>query len=1648
MLYANVGLILRSVNAVNVSFTRAISASFYVAWRTNCLSASFVRLGAPRAHPGWQGTCTSRRFPIIKTSNTVNRLSSVHTHSGEDCFPYHDTTTVTRENPTYHAIVLSLAANRSYLATMDKLDRKIVDETLEELDFLFIENDPNRLKIDKSKRLGEGGYGEVYEADLFVALAQQTIRVAVKMLRSDPSKDLRVAHRLLREICVWSDLRHPNVLCLIGFHLSATLDVALLVCPLEPLGSVDHFLKGRDLDTHSRMQLVAQAVRGVEYLHGLNPPVTHGDIKAANTLINQQGEAMLCDFGLAKSNFRSGLETSDNLTGSMPFFSPELFEGAERGPSSDMWAFGCLVIEIVLGVKPFATVENPYQIVPILQGGGFPASEESLRDPVNLWDGLMHCWHSDPKDRVRASEFSRYWHLKIRKDCALEKIEEPVCPKAACTDRRQQQGILKYTGRSLGIISVLAAISWYLKVFYIIIDRFRYSDQSRGRATRALEALPRATKAAWSAVDARSSCLEGTRTSVLKTVHTWYSNTAPDAPLFFNLDGIAGIGKTTIACTIAKEAARHGYLAGSFFFTRSGETELSNPALVFPTLAYQLATLSPSFTYHFGRAAETAPCAAYGDLRSQLQKLIISPLQHVTPPSKPLLIVLDALDECQKEGAKELLRLLLSEASKIPFPLKVLVTSRPEPHLRTIFNHADDVHQIILHDIEASIVKSDIRLYLQTSFAEISRNLDLPIGKAWARHDEIEVLVERAETLFIVAATFVRFAGDDTVRDPRKQLDLLLQRSESSFTGPNTTIDELYLQILRKIRSTTGSPHIIERLRNMVGALVTLRSPLPIPVMERLLGFSAGDGGRALHHLHSIISIPRSLEECPRIHHASFPDFITDPLRCKEPEFSVHIGSSETRLATRCLQLTISSIETGLKTQETEYGSRYWPSHLSKARFEDSCAIDLAEAFTSRCFMRLFEAVDPSTDAYACFAEVDSQAMLRRSQGLTSQIVAIALDTGDTRMAIKVLQHGHRHSDTCVRQYRKTLDALRIGTPKLASEFLDCSLQFNKHHRLDHNQIVLDIEQQLDLSQRWNALLRQIQVLPEFTTFLKPNSFRPTDATARRRVTIVNVTKLRSDVITLEADAEPIIVRLHGRALHGIDPVSWILPCAASPYLHQSTTLAGHCVELLGDFDRLLTESPVPSDAWGKEQFHLDPDDVSCFYKEPEPSGDGSTSQSYGVDPYFSYYDAPTTYPQHQYFRYSGEDEDGRMRMGEGSGGLGDGFYNDFPNPPMATSVSKWPHRHDGLENAYPLYRYSGDSDEDGDERGMGEKSKGFGDDFYSDFSNLRKRHMATSVSKSPHSYYGPGDARNVYSNFPQYRYSGDSNEDKDERRMAETSKGFGVELHRDFRHLAKWAKGKLANRKVTKPSFPKPDFFKPRESTVRTRCSTSDFERAMETSQSALSEASSLALQAGEAHSIPDLDQLFKEACKAVRNGYSLQKGHKFVEDMDDARMRDNTESLLKTLSSFSLPDPIRPAAAAIPNIALQIFLDSWTFQILYYPDDATRASRRKAYRSLALRINEMVDATLRSMHGFRAVSDSDLINTALEELRQELADLQERIRQGAATSTIDLLMARMRDTTTTIQALVGHVSEAPLRAFEEVDSDPHNDHVSPLNY
>ncbi|KAG8989973.1 hypothetical protein FRB94_013836 [Tulasnella sp. JGI-2019a] len=261
----------------------------------------------------------------------------------------------------------------------------------------------HHLEINEKGMVGSGGFGVVTQ----VRLSGYSSPVAVKRLRSDDTKDIRVAKRLVREMKAWSRLRHPNILPLLGFYLSDSLDLALIVCPLQPYGNVKDYLQQMKPSSLDRLGLVLDTICAVEYLHNMDSPVVHGDLKALNVLMSNERRAILCDFGLAVAadEVQSGLTTSRGFKGSIRYCSPELVmeEEARRSPASDMWAWGCLVLEIMKETVPYTRQNNDGQVMCALLRGDLPGSKELLRDPINIWPVVRECWRADPQARSTAS---------------------------------------------------------------------------------------------------------------------------------------------------------------------------------------------------------------------------------------------------------------------------------------------------------------------------------------------------------------------------------------------------------------------------------------------------------------------------------------------------------------------------------------------------------------------------------------------------------------------------------------------------------------------------------------------------------------------------------------------------------------------------------------------------------------------------------------------------------------------------------------------------------------------------------------------------------------------------------------------------------------------------------------------------------------------------------------------------------------------------------------------------------------------------------------------------------------------------------------------------------------------------------------------
>ncbi|KAG8905736.1 hypothetical protein FRB99_008373 [Tulasnella sp. 403] len=179
-----------------------------------------------------------------------------------------------------------------------------------------------------------------------------------------------MAISLVRELTVWASLFHENIIPLIGFHLNDGLDQAWLVSPYMANGSILDYIKRIRANEDLRILLVLHALdtaKGLHYLHNINPPVCHGDIKALNVLITDEPRAVLCDFGLAKTmeEMPSGLTTSTfNQAGSLPYESPELVHGtSQRSRETDVWAWGCLLQEIFTERCPYYWANNPGAII-------------------------------------------------------------------------------------------------------------------------------------------------------------------------------------------------------------------------------------------------------------------------------------------------------------------------------------------------------------------------------------------------------------------------------------------------------------------------------------------------------------------------------------------------------------------------------------------------------------------------------------------------------------------------------------------------------------------------------------------------------------------------------------------------------------------------------------------------------------------------------------------------------------------------------------------------------------------------------------------------------------------------------------------------------------------------------------------------------------------------------------------------------------------------------------------------------------------------------------------------------------------------------------------------------------------------------------
>ncbi|KAF7354171.1 WD40 repeat-like protein [Mycena venus] len=424
------------------------------------------------------------------------------------------------------------------------------------------------------------------------------------------------------------------------------------------------------------------------------------------------------------------------------------------------------------------------------------------------------------------------------------------------------------------------------------------------------------------------SCLQGTRETMLGTMFEWIDSLAP-GPLIFWLAGLAGTGKTTIATTVceqldAREAQRsispgHSHPAvaklGADFFMSRHSAPRRNPHSIVCTIAYQLADRFPSTRPFLTSALRLNPrIVTSKNMEKKIMELIIGPLVHaINTLPNCIVIVLDALDECDGHGAEflPLFARLTSELGGVR--VKLVITSRLETDIRSMFSTIGHA-AFRLHDIEKYIVQADIQLYLQHSFRQVLfKKPHFPPGVEWPSPKDISTLVSRSGTLFIYAATVVKFVGA-TGHSPERRLELLLKSTTKTTTAVGLQmLDSLYMEVLR-IAVTDAHSHTVDedlakRMQHVVGAVVLLQVPVSVQTLSRIMDVNSRDVQLALDGVAAMLLIPPSDSNDPiRIFHPSFPDFLLDPNRCSDMRFGVQAGMLHSQLTRRCMVIMNTSL--------------------------------------------------------------------------------------------------------------------------------------------------------------------------------------------------------------------------------------------------------------------------------------------------------------------------------------------------------------------------------------------------------------------------------------------------------------------------------------------------------------------------------------------------------------------------------------------------------------------------------------------------------------------------------------------------------------------------------------------------------------------
>jgi len=253
------------------------------------------------------------------------------------------------------------------------------------------------------RKLGLGGFSEVWSA--------QDVRtgreVAIKAFFRQDEEGIRICRREYERA---NQMFHPRLIRLHDFDVYQQMPY--LVMPYYKNGSLGE--QAGELDEQTLWMVVRDIGSALEYLHGLNPPMIHNDLKPDNFLISNDASKsyILSDFGISAELTEYQNRTNPAGVAPMAYRAPELFDQphqqAQAVKASDIWAFGACLYELASGETPFGEQGGLFQLIHHREKGS--GVQQSIVEylpghfSTHFSDLVYQCLHLEPWQRPRAKE--------------------------------------------------------------------------------------------------------------------------------------------------------------------------------------------------------------------------------------------------------------------------------------------------------------------------------------------------------------------------------------------------------------------------------------------------------------------------------------------------------------------------------------------------------------------------------------------------------------------------------------------------------------------------------------------------------------------------------------------------------------------------------------------------------------------------------------------------------------------------------------------------------------------------------------------------------------------------------------------------------------------------------------------------------------------------------------------------------------------------------------------------------------------------------------------------------------------------------------------------------------------------------------------